>query len=142
MVLSDLQPVKTHGFWKVRIGLLKGLQTGWWDSFDTYGGGRSRTSLCSAAPVHPCTMSEGLIRLLRNLTLRAPTLCCGVPIDCVDRSNQGSNPNPTHLKIKKGPSVKDPFLFGGERGIRTPGRFPVNGFQARQKGVDLKGLFS
>ena len=24
------------------------------------------------------------------------------------------------------------FLFGGERGIRTPGRFPVNGFQDRR----------
>ena len=40
------------------------------------------------------------------------------------------------IQIKKGP--KGPFYyFGGERGIRTPGRFPVNGFQARQEGIDL-----
>ncbi len=27
---------------------------------------------------------------------------------------------------------KIPNAYGGERGIRTPGRFPVNGFQDRR----------
>jgi hypothetical protein len=34
--------------------------------------------------------------------------------------------------IKRGPLRGPLFIFGGERGIRTPGRFPVNGFQDRR----------
>ena len=41
----------------------------------------------------------------------------------------GCGPNPVHAK-NKGRSA--PFIFGGRRGIRTPGGFHLNGFQDRR----------